>query len=325
MNWWVYLIIASLVLVIIPVFVMLFIVPIPIFDALFVRKSKEKWSRKTPSDTSNEEMVRMWDIALDFQASYHKNKEDVHLLTEDGLNLYGEYYDFGSDKAVIIMPGRPETLVYSLFYAESYRKANVNVMVFDSRAHGLSDGKNHGCGYMEKYDIFAACQWLEQSKGIKKVILHGICVGSSACAMAASDPNKPSNIIGLVTDGAYSTFYDTLWIRIRRNAKINPFTCITYFRRRIKKLYGYDIKKDGPLYRFPQINVPTLMMASKEDIYSLPAKTQELYSKLPESIQKKLVWFPKGAHSHLRIVNPDLYDSSVANFVASLSQEIKNS
>lgn len=321
MDWWIYLIIALLIFVVIPVFIMLFVVPIPIFDALFARKSKEKWSRNAPSDTSNEEMVRMWDIALDFQTSYHKNKEDVHLLTEDGFNLYGEYYDFGGDKTVIIMPGRPETLVYSLFYAESYRKANVNVMVFDPRAHGLSDGKYHGCGYMEKYDIFAACQWLMQSKGIKKMILHGICVGSSACAMAASDPDRPSNIIGLVTDGAYSTFYDTLWIRIRRNAKINPFTCISYFRRRIKTLYGYDIKKDGPLYRFPHLTLPVLMMASKEDIYSLPVKTQQLYDALPSSIEKKLVWFPKGAHSHLRIVNPSLYDASIAEFVASFCKQ----
>ncbi|HBS03125.1 MAG TPA: hypothetical protein DEA63_04625, partial [Firmicutes bacterium] len=107
MDWWIWLIIALAVFVVIPLFVMLFIVPIPVFDAILARKSKDKWSRSGPSDSKNEEMLRMWDIALDFQATYHKNEEDVHLLTKDGLNLYGQYYDFGGDKAVIIMPGRP--------------------------------------------------------------------------------------------------------------------------------------------------------------------------------------------------------------------------
>ncbi len=318
MTWWIWLILALAVFVVIPLFAMLFIVPIPIFDAILVRKNKEKWSRSGPSDTHNEEMVRMWDIALDFQATYHKNEEDVHLLTQDGLNLYGQYYDFGGDKAVIIMPGRPETLVYSLFYAEPYRKAGVNVLVFDSRAHGLSDGKYHGCGYQERLDIFAAAAWLEQSKGIHKIILHGICVGSSACVHAVADPSCPKSIVGLVTDGAYTTFYETLWRRIRRNGKINPYTCVCYFRHRIKKLYGYNIKKDGPLYRFPKVHIKTLMMASKEDIYSLPEKTQILYDSIPESTDKKLVWFPHGAHSHLRIVNAPLYDSSVEEFVKGL-------
>ena len=172
---------------------------------------------------------------------------------------------------------------------------------------------------MERFDIFAACHWLKQSKGIDKVILHGICVGSSSCIHAAADPSCPSNVVGLVTDGAYTTFYETLWRRIRRNSKINPLTCVAYFRSRIKKLYGYDIKKDGPLYRMKDIKVKTLMMASQEDIFSLPEKTKILYSELHDSIGKKMVWFPHGAHSHLRIVNPSLYDSSVKEFVEGLN------
>ena len=322
MPWWFYLILAlALLLVVLPLLGMFFIVPIPIFSSLFERKSKKKWSQDAPSDTSNEEMVRMWKLAKDFQASYRKNRSEVHVLSQDGLNLYGEYYKFGGQEAVIILPGRPETLVYSLFYAESYRKAGVNVLVIDTRAHGKSDGELHGCGYMERYDIYAFIHYLVAKQNITKVILHGICVGSSACVHAAVDPDSPSEIAGLVTDGLYVSFYETLWLRVRRNAKIYPKTCVDYFRHRIKKLYGYDIKKDGPLFHMQELKIPTLMMASEEDIYSLPEKTRLLYSKIPESTPKKLVLFPHGAHSHLRIVNPKLYDQSVQEFVSSLRQK----
>ena len=51
--------------------------------------------------------------------------------------------------------------------------------------------------------------------------------------------------------------------------------------------------------RMKDIKVKTLMMASQEDIFSLPEKTKILYSELPDSIGKKMVWFPHGAHSHL--------------------------
>ena len=319
MPWWFYLVLGLVLgLVVLPLFGMFFIVPIPIFDSLFVRKDKKKWSREAPSDVKNEEMLQMWNQAKDFMATNRKYESDVHVLAEDGLNLYGQYYDFGGKEAVIIMPGRPETLVYSLFYAESYRKAGVNVLVIDTRAHGESDGVLHGCGYMERLDIYACARWLEEKKKIDRIILHGICVGSSACIHAASDPECPKTIVGLVTDGAYVSFYETLWLRVKRNSKIHPFTCVSYFRHRIKKAYGYDIKKDGPIYRMKDIAIPTLMMASKEDIFSLPEKTELLYSSLPETTQKRLVFFPHGAHSHLRIVNPSLYDSSVEEFVESL-------
>ena len=64
MDWWIYLLIAFIVFVALPVLIMLFVVPIPIFDAILVRKDKSKWSRDFPSDSKNEEMVRMWDMPV---------------------------------------------------------------------------------------------------------------------------------------------------------------------------------------------------------------------------------------------------------------------
>ena len=86
------------------------------------------------------------------------------------------------------------------------------------------------------------------------------------------------------------------------------------FRRKIKKLYGVDCSKEGPLYALPFLKLPCLMMASKEDIFSLPANTKRLYD-VNGSPDKKLEWFEHGPHSHLRRVDKKHYDSCIEEFI----------
>lgn len=321
MEWWAWLWIALGFFVFLPLFGMIFIVPPFVYKGVLARKSKETWSRNKPSDPKNADILQMWKESKEFEAEFQTQEEDVHVVSEDGLNLYGEYYDCGSDTAVILLPGRPETCIYSLYYGKSYWKAGVNVLAIDTRAHGLSDGYWHGCGYQERLDVFAFAKWLEEEKGIKKIVLHGVCVGSSTAIHSVTDPKTPKSIIGLVTDGAYLDFYEMMWRRIRYEGKIYPWPAILYFQWKIKKLYDYDIKKDGPVYRMKDIHIPTLMIASKEDKFSLPKNTELLYSKLPKDTPKKLVWWEHGAHSHLRAKDSEKYDEVIGEFVESLKKD----
>ena len=61
-------------------------------------------------------------------------KKDVHIVNE-GFNLYGEYFDLGFDRAVIIVPGRMESLLYSYYFARPYQEKGFNVFVFDQRVY----------------------------------------------------------------------------------------------------------------------------------------------------------------------------------------------
>ncbi len=303
-------------LLVLPLALQLIIVPPIVFKVILARTNPGKWSKTQASDLKDPEMLQMWDEALAWREKYKDSCIPLEVTTSDGFHLVGEYYDFGSDKTVIIAPGRPETLIYSAYYAESYRLAGINVCLFDQRAHGDSEGYWHGCGYQEKEDMFAFASLIHERYN-QKFILHGICVGASSCAFALTDPKTPDYFIGYVSDGAFIHMYECLWIRIQRNSKLYPWPCIAYFRYKIKRLYGVDIRKVGPITEFPKIKVPTLMMASREDIFSLPPKTAILYEKLGAP-NKKMEWFDHGRHSHLRIVDTAHYNQAVAEFVKGL-------
>jgi esterase/lipase len=53
----------------------------------------------------------------------------------------------------------------------------------------------------------------------------------------------------------------------------------------------------------------------EKDIFSIPQKSRELFDACI-SEDKKLVWFEKGGHSHLRINNTQQYDQAIIDFFA---------
>ena len=309
--------IVLVVALVIPGIVSMLIMPPIVFEAINARTKPDKWSREHPS-SSNPGIVEMWGESLRFRELYKGKESEIEATTSDGLRLKGLYYDFGGDSAVIILGGRPETCIYSLYYAYPYAKAGINVCVFDPRAHGLSEGRYSGCGYAEQYDIIAFADLLKD-KGIKKVILHGICVGSCASVFVATNPERPEIIKGLITDGLFIHYYETLKKRIAKN-KGPVYPTIWMFRSKIKKLYGFDCSKRGPVSELPKLDLPCLMLASKEDIFSLPKNTQMLYG-LNASKEKELVWFEHAPHSHLRRVDGARYDEAVLRFVEKIEEK----
>ena len=72
--------------------------------------------------------------------------------------------------------------------------------------------------------------------------------------------------------------------------------------------------KYGPIDIIDKLNIPLLMLHSKEDIYSTPDFAQKLYDKAGTAV-KRIVWFEHGRHSMLRYTDTKLYDKSIKNFI----------
>ena len=91
-----------------------------------MRTSKKKWGREC-SIPEDAEYLRMFEEGLDWDKKYSGYKRTVN-IKNGRFHLFGEYFDFGSKKAVIIIAGRMESLLYSYFFAEPYRAAGYNVL-----------------------------------------------------------------------------------------------------------------------------------------------------------------------------------------------------
>ena len=285
-----------------------------LYSILFVRTSKKKWNREC-SIPDDEEYKRMFDIGLAWGEKY-KDKITPVEIRSGKFRLCGEYFDFGYDKAAIIIPGRMEALRYSYYFAEPYRAAGYNILCIDNRSHGNSDGRFASLGFKEYKDILNWGAFLHGTYGIKEIVLHGICIGSSVALFALTSPDCPDYMRAMTADGMYVTFYDSFKNHMKADKHPNfPFSYGVMFL--LWLFAGAHPMTDGPIKRIDRMRKPILFIHSKEDVFSLPEKTQILYDKCPG--EKKLVWFDHGAHSRVRINDPEGYDKAIVDFYRDLA------
>ncbi len=283
-----------------------------LYRIILVRTGPGKWSREC-SMPDDAESRQMFDIGLEWAQKHSECRSGVS-ISNDGFRLEGEYFDFGFEKAVIIIPGRTESCLYSYYFAEPFLTEGYNVLVIDNRSHGLSEGRRSSLGFKEYRDILAWGRFLHSEKGVTSVVLHGICIGASTALFALTSADCPSYFRGMIAEGMYTTFAESFKNHMIVDKRpIFPFFMATMLQ--IRLLSGANVVSDGPIKRIDQLQKPILFLHSREDLFSLPEKAQILFDKCTS--RKTLVWFDKGAHSRIRINNTEAYDNAISCFLRS--------
>jgi uncharacterized protein len=110
--------------------------------------------------------------------------ENVALRTSDGLALSGWYFPTGHDRAAIVVHGRDGNRVggenrtgekiADVLIADGY-----DVLLFDLRGAGDSEGDRFSLGYQERRDVAAAIEYVG-ARGIRedRIALIGISMGA---------------------------------------------------------------------------------------------------------------------------------------------------
>ncbi|MFN2232716.1 MAG: alpha/beta hydrolase [Anaerolineales bacterium] len=113
--------------------------------------------------------------------------ERVNFLSQDGLQLFGWFLK-GEKRPVVILLHRLGATSLSMSYqARFLQKAGYNVLTFDFRAHGDSQGDTI-TGTMEDNDIFGALDYLASRPDVdaNQVGILGVSYGAVIALYAAS-------------------------------------------------------------------------------------------------------------------------------------------
>ena len=278
------------------------------------KQNAQCWTREIPADVDPEQ-IPMYQIGEEWSREHQAFKHDVHIV-RDGLNLYGEYYDFGKKRCAVILSGRTECLKYGYYFAIPYAKNDCNILVIDPRAHGLSDGEFNTVGFEESRDLIAWLNHIKQTFQVQSFILHGICIGAAGGMLALHSSDCPDGIEAIVTEGMFPNFSESVKNHLIEKHH-SPIITLDLMDMWMKKYTGHSMKY-GPIDVIGDVHIPLLMLHSKEDRYSTPEFAQILFERSGAS-KKKLVWFEHGRHSMLRITDTSRYDTAIGEFLSELA------
>lgn len=287
-------------------------ISVRVYKNQLVRTTPDKWGREC-SAPDNEEQLAMWNAGVAWHDANLDKMTEVQ-VENDGFQLFGEYFDFGADRCVLILPGRCECLLYSCFFAPAYEKAGFNVLVIDTRCHGKSDGIYNTIGVKESGDVLQWAKLAHEKFGNTQVVIHGICIGTAAGLYAMTREECPDYLNALVTEGCFISFRET-FKRHMIYEKRPRFPVLDLAMLHINRHTGTNVYRDKPLRAMKRVkqNQRMLFLYGEKDVFSIPKKTKKLFAACTAG-EKKLVWFDKGGHSHLRINNLEKYDRAIIDF-----------
>lgn len=242
--------------------------------------------------------------------------EDANFMTSDGLELHGWYLPGrGAESAVVICHGLGANKgnffeFVRLFYGQGY-----NVLIFDLRGHGDSDGHTSGMGLLEDRDVLAAVRWLKQTYpgGARHVYGLGSSMGAAALLRAARQTN---DIEALILDSCYSSAEILADQHVRAFPVIGPLFAEIAMAFLSLQL-GENLANLDPLDAIGQLGGrPVLLIHATNDVIIPPENIELLFARaeLP-----KAKWLGPGTHSNVLTEDFTGYQHRVLRFLADVS------
>jgi len=227
--------------------------------------------------------------------------EDVTIPSFDGTRLYGWWMKARRNAAtIVILHGVKKNRTDVLRAALVLRQAGFNILVFDGRGHGNSEGRYVTYGFYERRDVESAIEWLIRVKRINsnRVGLAGESMGAAiALQVAAHQPR----IRAVWADSPFASLRritQEFLSRVTRlpGALLNPvlWPAIQMANYRGK----FDIHSVDPLAVASEIKCPVYLVHGTADQLIATAHSENIYHALGG---EKSLWFVEGAR-HARCV-----------------------
>ena len=193
-------------------------------------------------------------------ASFDLDFEKVEMETTDGIKLRGWLVPKqNSDKIIITLHGYPATKV-DILPTITFLHEDFNLLLFDFRYFGESNGSYTTIGAKEVNDLLAAVEFAKE-KGFQKIGVWGFSMGGAVALMTVS---KTSDINVIVADSAYATL-SLFATDPYRNLVFLKYP-LAFFTRLWPRIFlGMSIEEASPVEKVKGVKIPILLIHSFDD------------------------------------------------------------
>ena len=142
------------------------------------------------------------------QRALNLSYDEVSWRSADGTALRGWFVPAqGSDHTAIVCHGVMDTKSGVMAFVDALHEGGYNILAFDMRGHGESDGWTVSYGRRERDDILAGLEYLKahRAPAARRVVGVGWSMGAASLILAAADDQR---IEALHIDAPYASTHD---------------------------------------------------------------------------------------------------------------------
>jgi uncharacterized protein len=240
--------------------------------------------------------------------------EQVTIPTSDGLRLDGWFIpEKGADRTIIVCHGAGANKGNFVWFLGALAHHGYNVVFFDFRAHGASDGRTTTYGIRERLDVIAVVDWLKRERPgqAKTVVGLGSSQGAMALALAAGQDTR---IDAIILDSPFTSAYELAHHHARHVPIVGPAmvdvilaamsaqTGVSFFSASATKAVASMGKR------------PMMVIHGDQDIGMPVSHSQELYN---AATGPRELWLGPGPHSNIVTTDSVEYEKRVFAFLES--------
>lgn len=233
----------------------------------------------------------------------------------DQVKITGTY--FGQDTsrcAMIISHGYGSTRLSMMKYAPIFFDCGCDVVLYDHRAHGESEGIYGTGGVLEAEDLHAVTNWTQAKTGLRRnqIGWMGESWGGSTVLQAGA---KGEDVAFIIAESSFQDWETAIFER----AILTYGAWIKWMKPMVFKIaswrIGVDAWSSSPLLKAPSIQEPTLILHSKSDAETASEQSVNIAAALPAANSQfhHLDW--GASHGNNIFTRPEEYSTLLFDFI----------
>ena len=233
---------------------------------------------------------------------------------DDDLTLHGWYLPVQDSESVIIMihgadGNRADSSIGMLEIASGLVEHGYNVLMFDLRGHGESEGNRMSAGFYEKRDLLGAVDYVK-GRGFERIGVLGFSVGA---ATALTGTAENDDVDAVVADSSFADLKEMMDPEFSKRTKFPKFFLgpLLFM---VKIMYGVDFNAIKPVESVPRIEPRPILFIHGELDETVPLEHAYRLRAASQNPESQLWVVPEAGHVRAYITHPEEYISRITAF-----------
>jgi fermentation-respiration switch protein FrsA (DUF1100 family) len=241
--------------------------------------------------------------------------EEVSIASFDGTRLLGWWLpSTPAAPTVVVLHGVKKNRTDVIRAALLLRLAGFNVLLFDGRGHGHSEGRFITYGFFERRDVESAIDWLVNERSVDRKLI-GLAGESMGAAIALQVAARNDWVKSVWADSPFASLkrVTSEFASKKTGLPISVLSPVLWSTIQVANYRGkFDVRLIDPLALSEQIRCPVYLVHGTADQLIGTDHSMSIYDKLGG---EKEIWLVEGArHAKSARHAKDEYSDKLVNF-----------